>query len=105
MVALERELPLVLAPAVSADAIPSRLRRHGGTPRQVLAMTIVGSLVLALFAAADLPSWADRLDDGPFVGIARTVAVKWERTTETLGLTQPHEALRTAMRRMLDWRW
>ena len=105
MVAVERELASVLAPTVSADAIPARLRRRGGTPQQVLAMTIVGSLVLALFAAADLPSWADRLDDGPLVGIARNVAVKWERTTETLGLTRPHEALREAIRRMLDWRW
>ena len=105
MVAVERELASVLVPTVSADAIPVRLRQRGGTPRQVLAMTIVGSLVLALFAGADLPSWADRLDDGPLVGIARTAAVKWERTTEALGLTGPHEALREAIRRMLDWRW
>jgi len=105
MVAVERELPAVPAPPVSADAIPVRLRRRGGTSRQVLAMTVVGSLVLALFAAADLPGWADRLDDGPFTGTARTVAGDWARATGQLGLTRPHQFLRDSVRRLLDLSW
>ena len=65
MVAVERELSETPAPAAvpTADAIPLKLRRHGGTPRQVLALTVVGTLALALFASRDLPSWSDRLGD------------------------------------------
>ena len=43
MVAVERELTETPAPAAvpTADAIPLALRRRGGTPRQVLALTLV----------------------------------------------------------------
>ena len=52
-VAVERELSETPAPAplTTADAIPPALRRRGGTPRQVLALTVVGILALALFAS------------------------------------------------------
>jgi hypothetical protein len=103
MVALEREA----APeaAVSADAIPLRLRRRGGTARQVLAMSLIGSLVLALFAASDLPGWADRLGDAPFAETASQIARSWARATTAVGLDRPHEAIRDTIRRALDWQW
>jgi hypothetical protein len=103
MVALQRELA-VPAPS-SSDAIPLRLRRRGGTPRQVFAITLVGAIVLAPLAASDLPGWADRLEDGPLADIARPLAAQWTGAIERLGLTRPHEALRDAMRRALDRQW
>ena len=78
MAALERPFPPVVAPPVSADAIPLALRRRGGTPRQVLALAAIGAIVLALFAAPDLPGWAERLGDAPVA---------------------------EAVQRMQEWRW
>jgi len=103
MVALER--PPVPEPPVSADAIPLRSRRRGGTPRQVMALAAIGSAVLALLAAPDLPGWADRLGDAPFAETAGDIARAWSRATAGLGLDGPHQAVRDAMRRALDWRW
>lgn len=103
MVALERELPT--ATASSSDAIPVGLRRRGGTARQVFAATLIGAVVLALLAAADLPGWADRLDEGPLVETVRPIANRWSGAMERLGLSRPHEALRDAMRRAMDWPW
>jgi hypothetical protein len=105
MVALEREFSQPAAPAISADAIPLRLRRTGGTPRQVLAMTVVGTIVLALFASRDLASWTERLGDSPAVMAAQGVAAEWDQRMAALGLTRPHEALRDGLRRLLDWQW
>ncbi len=107
MVAVERELPETPGPAAAptADAIPLKLRRRGGTPRQVLALTLVGTLALALFASRDLPSWTDRLGDGPVAERVEALAHDWDRAMAALGLVKPHEALRSAIRRLLDWQW
>ena len=105
MAALERPLPTVAAPPVSADAIPLTLRRRGGTARQVLAMAAIGAIVLALFASPDLPGWADRLGDGPIADAVRPLANGWDRAMARLGLTRPHQALRDAVQRMQEWRW
>src|SRR5947208_1997825 len=105
MAALERPFPPVAAPPVSADAIPLALRRRGGTARQVLALAAIGVIVLALFAAPDLPGWADRLGDGPVAETVRPVAGDWNRAMAQLGLTRPHDALRNAVQRMQEWRW
>src|SRR5580704_12251895 len=101
MVAVERELRETPAPAAvsTADAIPLKLRRRGGTPRQVLALTVVGILALALFASRDLPSWTDRLGDGPVAEI-QALAAEWDRTMAALGLVEPHEALRRTIRHL-----
>ncbi len=104
MVALESELPAVAA-APSADAIPLKLRRSGGSPRQVFAVTLVGALVLALFASRDLSSWLDRMGDGPVLAPLQHAAAEWDGAMARLGLTRPHEALRLAIRRLLDWDW
>jgi hypothetical protein len=107
MAAVERELNETSAPAAvtSADAIPLKLRRRGGSPRQVLALTVVGTLALALFASRDLPSWTDRLGDGPVAECVQALAAEWDRAMAALGLVEPHEALRSAIRHLLDWQW
>ena len=107
MVAVERELSETPAPAslTTADAIPLALRRRGGTPRQVLALTVVGVLALALFASRDLPSWTERLGDGPVAERLQALATEWDRTMERLGLVEPHEALRRTIHHLLDWGW
>src|SRR4051794_4194871 len=107
MVALEKEFPRTAAPpaASSTDAIPLSLRRTGGTPRQVLAMTVIGTLLLAVFAAPDLSSWLDRMGGGPVLEPLQNAAAEWQASVARLGLTAPHEAIRAAMRRALEWRW
>jgi hypothetical protein len=105
MAALERPLPVVVAPPVSADAIPLALRRRGGTPRQVLALAAIGAIVLAFFAAPDLPGWAERLGDRPIAEAMRPIVGDWDRAMARLGLERPHQVLRDAVQRMQEWRW
>src|SRR5437667_55322 len=108
MVAVERELsetPALPAAPTSADAIPLKLRRRGGTPRQVLTLTVVGTLALALFASRDLPSWTDHLGDGAIAERVQALARSWDSTMAALGLVEPHEALRRTIRHLLDWQW
>lgn len=104
MVAAERE-PAPTTAAPSADAIPLDLRRRGGSPRQVLVLTLVGALVLAVFASHDLSTWLDRMGGGPALEPLQHAAAAWDGAMGKLGLARPHEALRVAMRRMLDWQW
>ena len=104
MVAVERELPLSIV-TPSADAIPLALRRRGGTPRQVLGLTLVGTLVLTVFAAPDLSSWLDRMGDRPLIVPLQRAATTWNDTMTRVGLTAPHEALRGAVRGLLDAGW
>ena|SRR5438477_13014723 len=104
MVALERELPQPTS-TISADAIPLKLRRRGGTPRQVFAITIIGTIMLALFASRDLAGWTERLGDTPAVLMVQKIAAEWDQRMAALGLTRPHEALRDSLRRLLEWQW
>ena len=104
MVAVEGELPSNTA-APSADAIPLKLRRRGGSPRQVFALTLIGTLVLAVFASRDLSSWLDRMGGGPVLEPVQRAAAQWDGAMERLGLVRPHEALRGTVRQLLDWRW
>ncbi len=104
MVVAEPKLPVISAP-LSADAIPLALRRRGGSPRQVLALTLIGSLALAVFASRDLSSWLDRMGGGPLLTPVQHAAATWDDTMATLGLTHPHEALRSTIRRLLDGEW
>ena len=92
------------APLVT-DAIPPSLRRRGANSRQVLAICLIGAVVLAFFASRDTPGWAERLGDSGLDHRLRDIAGAWDGAMETLGLTAPHEALRAAMGRALDWRW
>jgi hypothetical protein len=101
---MESELPSASA-ALSADAIPLRLRQRGGAPRQVFALTLVGALVLAVFASRDLSGWLDRMGGGPILEPIQRAAAQWDGAMERLGLVRPHEALRGTIRHLLDWEW
>jgi hypothetical protein len=96
--------PAERAPLVT-DAIPPSLRRRGADHRQVLAICLVGAIVVALFASRDTPGWAERLGDSPLDHGIRSVAGYWDAAMETLHLTWPHDRLRDAMQRALDWQW
>jgi hypothetical protein len=104
VVAVERELPVV-AEAPSADAIPLALRRRGGTPRQVLAVTLIGAVVLAAFASHDLASWLDRMGNDPMLALVQQAAAEWDKAMDRLGLTRPAEMLRELLRGALDRQW
>src|SRR3981081_2584695 len=103
MVAIAREPTPTTTP--SADAIPLRLRRGSGTPRQVFVIALLGASVLALFASRDLTSWLHRFGDGPIIAPLQHAAAEWDDAMATLGLVRPHEALRLAIHRLLDWQW
>lgn len=104
MAVLEHELVNTTAQP-SADAISSTLRRGGGSPRQAFVIILTGSIMLALFASRDLPSWAERLSDGPFAEQARSFAASWDQTMAALGFALPHDALRSAVSRFLECQW
>jgi hypothetical protein len=103
MAVLARELADP-APQSSADAIPARLRRSGGSPRQVLVVSLIGITVLALFASRDLSSWAERLS-GPLAERTQNFASAWDHAMAALGLASPHDALHSAVRRFLEYQW
>jgi hypothetical protein len=103
MAVLERELPRT-TPQPTADAIPVRLRRGGGSARQVLVVSLVGITVLALFASRDLSSWAERLS-GPLAEQTQNFASAWDHAMAALGLASPHDALHSAVRRFLEYQW
>jgi|SRR5580658_2256937 hypothetical protein len=92
------------APLVT-DAIPPALRRGGATPRQVLAICLIGAITLAFFASRDMPGWAERLGDSHLDHGLRGITGAWDGAMETLGLTAAHDRLRDAMTRALDWQW
>ena len=68
-------------------------------------MALIGAVVLALFASRDLTSWLNRFGDGPIIGPLQHAAVEWDDAMETLRLVRPHEAMRLAIHRLLDWQW
>jgi hypothetical protein len=92
------------APLVT-DAIPPSLHRRGAAQRQVLAICLICAIVLALFASRDTPGWAERLGDSALDHDLRGGAGAWDEAMEMLGLVRPHEMLRDAMHRTLDWQW
>jgi hypothetical protein len=88
------------APLVT-DAIPPRLRRTGTTPRGVLLMCVVGTLVLGLFASRDLVTWTRRFE----VPTLNHLSERWDGWMARLGLVRPHETLRSAVARLVDLGW
>jgi hypothetical protein len=105
MVAVEQELPPIAAEPTTADAIPSGLRRSGGTPRQVFVLTLIGALVLGVFASGDLASWLDRMGSGPLLEPLQHAAAAWDGAMQRFGLNVPADWLRATIHRLLDWRW
>jgi hypothetical protein len=106
MVAVEQELPPVGA-SPSADAIPLAVRRFagGGSPRQVCAIVLIGTLLLAVFASDALSSWLERIGDGPALVPLQDAAAEWNGAMRRLGFTRPAAALHDAMGRLLDAEW
>jgi hypothetical protein len=104
MVAIERQpdrdrtLPV-------ADGIPAGARRRTASSRQVLAACVLGTLVLALLASRDLPSWADRLGDGPLTPLMREIAIGWNARIAPLGMTRPHRELHRALGWLRAQQW
>ena len=89
------------APLVT-DAIPPRLRRTGATPRGVVLICVIGTLVLGVFASHDLASWTQRIEAMPT--LAR-LAGRWDDAMTRLGLAAPNEVLRDAVARLVDLGW
>jgi hypothetical protein len=105
MVAIELAPPVALSTPTVADAIPPGARRRAASPRQAVAICAIGSMVLALFAASDLPGWTDRLGDRKGAAAVRAVANAWAEETERFGLAQPHRVLRRGVEWLLDQEW
>lgn len=105
MVAIERELRSTPAPAVGADRIPLAARRRTGSPRQVFVACAVGAIVLALFGAPDLPTWAEQLHDGAMTTVLRRTASRWEEEVSRMGLAAPHRAVRRGVRWLIERQW
>jgi hypothetical protein len=101
---LEREA-VDTTPRPSADAIPASLWRCEASSGQVLAILIIGSLVLALFASRDQSSWAERLGGSPLAEQTQIFAARWDQTMEALGFVRPHDKLRSAVDGFLDCQW
>ena len=81
--------------SAQTDAIPPQDREHTAGARGVLAASLVGSLMLLIFCARELPAWADR---------------EWPELLETaksiddaLGAVgAPYEAIHGIMQRFAD---
>jgi hypothetical protein len=104
MVALQREVADP-APHPSTDAIPATLRRGGGSPRQVLVISLIGTTVLALFASRDLTSWAERLSGGTLAEEVQNIAAGWDQAVAALGFVRLHDTLRSATGHLLNCQW
>lgn len=105
MAAIERRPRRAPSPAVGPDGIPAGARRRTGSLHQVFVACAAGAVVLALLAPPDLPSWAERLGDGPLAGRLREAASACEKEVARLDLTLPHQALRRATRWLMERRW
>jgi hypothetical protein len=104
MVAIERQ-PDHDRPLPVADGIPAGARRRTASPRQVFAACALGALVLSLLASRDLPSWADRLRDGPLTPLVREIAIGWNERIAPLGMTRPHRELHRALGWLRTQQW
>ena len=90
---------------VAADAIRPAARRRSFSARQVFGAVAAGSIVLALLASSDLPSWGEDLRAGLLTPSLRRAAAAWNAEMQQFGLTRPHEALRAGMRWLRDRQW
>jgi hypothetical protein len=102
VVALERPTP---TGALVVDAIPVGLRHKGGTPRQVFAVAVIGTLTLAMFASHDLSSWLDRLGDNPTLMPLQHAARSWDAAMNRLALGRPAAALRDVISTLIEKTW
>ena len=82
------------------DGIPGPASTRRGTPLQVAALTVIGTLVLSIFGAHDLPGWADQLPENPATLAFADAARAWDAALGQFGLTTPYITVRAALRRI-----
>jgi hypothetical protein len=70
-----------------------------------LALTLVGTLVLGVFASRDLSSWLDRMGTGWGLVPLQHAAAEWDGAMTRLGLAAPFVVLRHAVERLRDLEW
>jgi len=68
------------------------------TPRGLLGVALIGSVVAALFGAMPLAAWVDALPDFPGVSTAQQTADGWREVARVLRLDGPYNALHRAVR-------
>jgi hypothetical protein len=80
-----------------ADAIPPFDREHTASPRGVLLACLMGSLILLLFCARELPAWADQ----KWAELSDT-AKQIDDTLDAARLTAPYDAIHALMQKFAD---
>ncbi len=64
-------------------------------------MCVIGTLVLGLFASRDLVTWTQRFEVPPLNHLSE----RWDGWMASLGLVRPHEAVRSAVARLINTGW
>jgi hypothetical protein len=83
-----------------ADAIPPFDREQGADARGVLVACLLGSLMLVIFCARELPAWADQ--KWPELSeIAKSI----DDALNSTGLAAPYDAIHGFMQRLADARF
>jgi hypothetical protein len=68
------------------------------TPRELLAVVLIGSVVAVLFGAVPLARWVNALPDFPGVSTAQQAADRWREVARGWQLDAPYDALHRAAR-------
>jgi hypothetical protein len=86
--------------SAQTDAIPPQDRTQGTSPRGVLTACLLGSVMLLIFCARELPGWADqKLPELSDTAKAIDDALNAAR------LTAPYDAIHAFMQRLADERF
>ena len=88
-----------------ANAIPLGLRVHGGMPRTVLLLCLIGTIVLGLFACATCRAGPSGSVMRRRCGPCNVRPRAWDDAMAALGLTRPHQMLRAAVARWQETGW
>ena len=87
-------------PASIEDGIPGSPALRHGRPRDLLALTATGCMVLALLGAPGLARWAAQLPEGTVANGLVDLTTGWSRAAQRLGLAAFHAEIRGALRRI-----
>lgn len=68
------------------------------TPRGLLAVALVGSIVAAVFGAVPLAAWVDALPASPIVTAMQQATDAWRDLAQRGHLNRPYDVLRRAVR-------
>ena len=69
------------------------------TPRGLLAVALLGSVLAALFGAVPLAAWTDALPDSPIAVPLQQAADTWRDVAQRIGFDRPYDVLRQAVRK------